>query len=301
VALLDTLTNAPSAAYSSRKLRSGYAGSAWRVRESDGNTEQNIGFSGDDLDVTSLLSFVGSNDGFLVTEFDQTTNGRDLTQATNSKQPKVVSAGSLITIGGRPGLQGVNVSGTGMQYLEGSAFITGSDLYSAAIFKTDWTNSSGYGRVVVTSKDGTTQDFNDALNACLILRDSSNNSYNGFRGGSAYAATAVSDGTENSLIAKFDGTNYTLYKNNSLGSQSASSGSFSIRAIGVFEEIWALGSVGAGVMGELIIGATLTDSDRGKIYQSQGEYFLGLGSAGIGMSNLKQNLRPRVFAPGIAR
>jgi len=57
--LLDTYSGA-AAAYSLRKLRTVYAGSAIRVRRSSDNTETDIGFnSSNGLDTTSLLSFIG--------------------------------------------------------------------------------------------------------------------------------------------------------------------------------------------------------------------------------------------------
>jgi len=57
--LLDTYPGA-SAAYSLRKLRTAYNGSAIRVRRDSDNTEQDIGFVNNTLDTASLQSFVGS-------------------------------------------------------------------------------------------------------------------------------------------------------------------------------------------------------------------------------------------------
>jgi hypothetical protein len=57
-ALLDTYGGA-AAAFSLRKLSSTYGGSAVRVRRSLDNTEQDIGFSGDNLDEAALQAFVG--------------------------------------------------------------------------------------------------------------------------------------------------------------------------------------------------------------------------------------------------
>ena len=59
--LLDTYPNA-AVAYSLRKLRTAYLGSAIRVRRSVDNTEQDFGFDiNGDLDTTTLLDFVGYN------------------------------------------------------------------------------------------------------------------------------------------------------------------------------------------------------------------------------------------------
>lgn len=57
--LLDQVTGA-AAAYSLRKLRNAYTGSAVRVRRSSDNSEQDIGFSGNDFDTATFSSFVGA-------------------------------------------------------------------------------------------------------------------------------------------------------------------------------------------------------------------------------------------------
>lgn len=93
--ILDTVTGA-GAAYSTRKLRTAYTGSAIRVRRSSDNTEQDIGFdSNGDLDTAALLAHCGSNDGYVTTWYDQTTNARDVTQATTTSQPRIVNAGTI--------------------------------------------------------------------------------------------------------------------------------------------------------------------------------------------------------------
>jgi hypothetical protein len=59
--LLDIYPNA-AVAYSLRKLREGYTGSAIRVRRASDSTEQNFGFdSSGNLDVNSIEAFVGWN------------------------------------------------------------------------------------------------------------------------------------------------------------------------------------------------------------------------------------------------
>lgn len=89
--LLDTLTNAPLAAYSSRKLRTGYTGAAYRVRRDSDNAEQDIGFtSGGAPDVASLASFCGTALGWRSKLYNQAASpgvGSDLVQATAAKQP----------------------------------------------------------------------------------------------------------------------------------------------------------------------------------------------------------------------
>jgi hypothetical protein len=89
---LDNLTSA--AAYSTRQLRTAYAGPLLRVRRSSDNTEADIGYGADGwLDEASLLAHVGAGDGFVTTWYDQSGNGRDATQTTAGHQPNIVNAG----------------------------------------------------------------------------------------------------------------------------------------------------------------------------------------------------------------
>jgi hypothetical protein len=99
--LLDLYPSA-AAAYSVRLLRTAYSGSAIRVRRSSDNTEQDIGFSGANLDTSALTSFCGSGNGFITTWYDQSGNARDATQTTAANQPQIVNAGSVILYGTKP-------------------------------------------------------------------------------------------------------------------------------------------------------------------------------------------------------
>lgn len=83
-------------AWSVRKLRSAYSGSCLRVRRSSDNTEQDIGFSGNDLDTSALTTFCGAGNGFVVTWYGQ-IGTINLTQATQANQPQIVASGSVIT------------------------------------------------------------------------------------------------------------------------------------------------------------------------------------------------------------
>lgn len=100
--LLDLYPNA-AAAYSVRLLRGAYYGSpAIRVRRSNDNAEQDIGFTASgDLDTSALTTFVGANSGFVVTWYDQSGNAMNMTQTTPSAQFQIVNSGSLITKNGK--------------------------------------------------------------------------------------------------------------------------------------------------------------------------------------------------------
>lgn len=101
---MDTVTGA-AAAYGLRRLQAAYAGPAIRVRRSNDNAELSIGFSGSGgLNTAALLAHCGANSGFVTTWYDQSGNGRNLTQATSGAQPRIVNAGVVDTLGGVPAL-----------------------------------------------------------------------------------------------------------------------------------------------------------------------------------------------------
>jgi hypothetical protein len=104
VGLLDLYPSA-AAAYSLRKLRTAYTGSAIRVRRSSDNTEQDIGFSNNQLDTTALTTFCSGTNGFVTKWYDQSGNVFDATQVFALNQPQIVSSGSVILENGKPAAQ----------------------------------------------------------------------------------------------------------------------------------------------------------------------------------------------------
>jgi hypothetical protein len=97
--LLDTYPGA-AFAYSFRKLRNAYAGSAVRIRRSSDDAETNVGFDGSgNFDSAAAATHIGGGSGFVVTWFDQSGNGLDVSQATSGQQPGY----SASAVGGIPG------------------------------------------------------------------------------------------------------------------------------------------------------------------------------------------------------
>jgi hypothetical protein len=105
--LLDTYPNA-TFAWSFRKLRNAYAGSAVRIREDGGDTEADIGFGANgDFDAAAAASHIGAANGFITTFYDQSGGGKNLTNATASLQPEY----SATAYNGFPGIVFPNTSG----------------------------------------------------------------------------------------------------------------------------------------------------------------------------------------------
>lgn len=124
VPLLDDIS--AFAAYSfGRKMRTDYAGSAFKVRRSSDNTTQDIGFSGNAIDTAALLSFVGAGSGYVHTVYDQSGNSLDLVQTTNSAQPRIVNSGTIDTVNSLP-----SAVFTDAHYLEKGSVVAGSAAWS---------------------------------------------------------------------------------------------------------------------------------------------------------------------------
>jgi hypothetical protein len=119
--LLHDYPNA-AAAYSVRQLtiyNNGYKEKLIRIRRSSGGETDVFADDSYELSLNSRVSaggtlgnWMGSDDGFVVTWYDQSTNGNDATQGTAANQPKIVSGGSLATLGSEvtPVRQGVTTS-----------------------------------------------------------------------------------------------------------------------------------------------------------------------------------------------
>lgn len=94
---LDGYTTNLWGAWSTRVLLTAYTGNLIRVRRSSDSTEQDIGQSAGLLDESALTSFVGAGDGYVVTYYDQSGNGRNLTAVDYDQ--RIVTSGSIERLG----------------------------------------------------------------------------------------------------------------------------------------------------------------------------------------------------------
>ena len=149
--LLDTYPDA-AAAYSLRKLRTAYTGSAITVRRSSDNTEQDIGFDVDgNLDTTALTTFVGVGNGFVTTWYDQSGNANNATQTTQANQPQIVSNGTTILLNNKESLQFDSNSDV-LITSNSNNFIFNNYFYITHV--NSFISYSGYPIVASTSSDG---------------------------------------------------------------------------------------------------------------------------------------------------
>lgn len=99
----STLSPAPLAAWSTRRVVAAYGGPLLRVRRSGDHTESDIGALADgSLDTTTLTRFTTTGSAHVVCWYDQSDNNHHLRQAERDRQPRIVGDGTLAVENSRP-------------------------------------------------------------------------------------------------------------------------------------------------------------------------------------------------------
>ena len=143
-------------AWSLRKI-SNSATNCMRIREDGGNTETDIGFSGDNLDTAAIASHCGANNGYVVTWYDQSGNGNNLTQASTARQPPIYNGSNVRT--DSEGNVAMYADGGGSStgdMLQVSNIISGTGGYSAFLFFEADSGEQGAGNQIIRQWDGST-------------------------------------------------------------------------------------------------------------------------------------------------
>lgn len=147
--LLDDYPNA-AVAYSVRKLRTAYSGSAMRVRRTVAPfDEQDIGFDGAGLDEAAIVAFGGADQLTVSLWYDQSTNGVNAAQSTATEQPVIYDGSAVITKGGNPALS----FETNLKYLQCASGLDFSDISVSSVYS----DMNGGGHILgmqTTNNDG---------------------------------------------------------------------------------------------------------------------------------------------------
>ena len=204
--LLDDYPGA-TLAVSLRLLKSDYTGSAIRVRRDNDNAEADIGFAGNYLDESALSTFCGSNDGHVVTWYDQSGSGFNTTQPSANNQPIIYDGTSgIIKSFNKPAVRFDIVSYVGDQLKYNANPLMGnSQPYTAVVV------------VVPNNTSGGRQTFYDlgyATSASEHGVESSTFRTNSGQGSTII--TSVSDNTHYLSFGVFNGTSTNFTINGSL-------------------------------------------------------------------------------------
>lgn len=272
---LGNISTATAASYGLRKLSCSYSGKAIQVRRSSDNTTQDIGFTSDsDLDTAALKTFVGNNSAFVTTWYDQSGNGRNATQATTGKQPRIVNAGVIDRLNGKPAIRYL-----GQGY---SLFTAGYSAYSSAYtmnFVAKVNTDMSYNGVVNKCNSNFPKpfDFYNATqltgNASTYLTSGLSQTFNAAKGASIWSFTGASGGT---MIGYCNGS--------SVGSTAVSAANYGDGAgDGLYIGHRVDGFVGLGIDGWVCevttFGAVLSTNDRQFLEWDQSQYYSLTGPA----------------------
>lgn len=210
---------ASARAYSvARKIVSNYTGPLINVRRSSDNATQDIGFvSGTgDLDTSALSTFVGSNSAYVATLYDQSGNGRHLTQATTANQYRIVNAGTLSIKGAnsKPALDG-SVGSTHMFDSSPGAYAAGSATFLAVYASAGALGTSKWLVTETLSSDNYGQYLpitNDSSSSTTISRSMRNNSAQSFLSDRAATVTPAAFDTNQHVLTSVDsGSSFSQY------------------------------------------------------------------------------------------
>jgi hypothetical protein len=144
---LDSLSTPAATAFSTRRLSVNYTGPALRVRRSSDNVELDIGFTASGaLDTAALLTHVGGGSGFVTTWYDQSGNGRDVTQSAAANQPRIVNAGVVDTRNGRPAVRFLGGSQETLRHTAATTVYAGT-ISAAMVFQMN-TTTPAFARIL---------------------------------------------------------------------------------------------------------------------------------------------------------
>ena len=99
--LLDSLSQSPAASFSLRRVASGYAGPVARIRRGLDDSHQNVYARGSVLlceNKQRLDAWLGGSKGYVTAWYDQSGQGKHLTQANVTAQPTVVTSGAQYAV-----------------------------------------------------------------------------------------------------------------------------------------------------------------------------------------------------------
>ena len=278
--VLDLISVIVSVAYGLRRLSRFWTGAAIRVMRTSDNSELDIGFIGEDLDVVTLLAFVGLANGEVVIWYDQSGNGRHAVSTTAGLRPRIVVNGVLQTQNGKPEIRFDGVD----DYLAAASPLIGTTHSLFVLFTPTIENQIGSlfgqwsagqtGRFFLVAN----QDSGGLTSAGRLNPfNSSATGGGGGGGGSGFAADVAISNTP-TLITSISSTGseqWKLFKNGAEWDSATISRVYT----GVNSAIGSLNGTGSllpfdGTVSELIsFPSALSTTDRQTLERNQGKYY----------------------------
>jgi hypothetical protein len=275
-----------AAAYSLRKVRAGYSNNAVQIRRSSDQAEVDVAFDSDGkvsnsslvTDVTeesesggtqvassgatTLADFLNpggsGTDAFVVTWYDQSPSGNDITQTTSANQPKIAESGALLA-------DGVDFDGSA-SYLDATSALGATATIGAFIVhKPDDTDENQY---LIDNRDGT----GDGMR--IMQRSDADGNYR-FSMDSTDVNSASGSVTTNEtlLTAIQSSTAATLFKNAVQQATAADDAISVTAAFRIGANRVSTGTYFDGTMKEIILFTSDQTDDRFKIESNINNYY----------------------------
>jgi hypothetical protein len=261
--VLGQLSVSPAAAYSLRRL-SASATKAIQVRRSSDNTTLDIGFVGSDLDVASLIAFVGAGNGFVTTWYDQ-VGSVNATQAVALAQPAIVTSGVVNYINGKPALS--NTAGTAIVATGLTTLNTAHSISAVA------SSTSSIGRIVSmrsTNPLNPIFDFISSTNLRFLIRDDT----------STNSITVTQTVANNTLLVTTGIRNTNtgfLSVNGNVTSANSTPGPIgtttTIGGLGIGGDVGLTSCLTGNISEIVVFNSALSTSDRQILERNQGGYY----------------------------
>jgi len=230
---LDTYATGLWDAWGFARLLSSYSGNLTQVRETGGSTALDIGAAANGLlNSAALASHVGSNSGFVAKLHGQ-ANGRHMLMATTGAQPRIVNAGTNVTLSGNIAME-APASNTQRMVTNGVTAYTGTALTMLAVCQANGTAIMGRGALNILDAS----QRSDVVDTLACFSGNGLNGTNLIKGDTLSAY--IGDSVPNKIrvqVGVFDGTNKKLYDSYELPGTSVSSAettAFNMDRVGVW-------------------------------------------------------------------
>lgn len=269
--LLNTVRGSV-AAYGMRKLRANYNGPAFRVRRSSDNAELDIGFDGQDINVSALSSFIGANSGYIAKWYDQSGNDKHAIQGTTGSQPRIVNAGTIDTQNNKPSC----FFGGGTSLANSTFSNVASTILTACAVLNVSSTSAAFNRIFTLFQSGDATDYNNTTSAQLFALGSVKTTMVAFN---SATKTLIANDTFRQLSTTLANPGVILYDS---GTSVATSGATSATLSGADNLIIGAGGQTSninffgfkGYISELIVYPLTHSLDERKIIErNQGAYY----------------------------
>jgi hypothetical protein len=262
-------------AYSLRLVNPSYTGAAIRVIN-DSSVEADIGFVDEELDTTALLNHCGSGDGYITIWYDQAQNGatgsgNDASYGnpyfTPVNRPKIVSAGSVLTDGGKPCLF---VEDSSLQ-LESQVDFTPNGTMIAYVASKDASADTNSG-MILGDFQGTSNQKNRIWEKNTAIEGQVHGSNTGYTFASPEDGTVIGAGQK--LVAFYrDSSNYWYMDRNSVTSGSSLNRNYNFCVQTLFNAHDVLAYSYHGNVQEIVMFNTDKSSERAAIKSNINTYY----------------------------